>query len=255
MKLYSWNINGIRAGARKGLFTWLSQTETDVLCLQETKAQENQLDFTITHPTNYTSTFVAAKKAGYSGVATYSRLPVISQKIGLDNEKFDVEGRVLISKFSNLTLLNVYFPNGKASTLRLDYKMAFYQAFANFCTELLKTEKNLVICGDVNTAHQEIDLARPKANREISGFLDKERAWIDDFLQLGFVDSFRYLHPNKKDSYSWWSQRSAARQRNVGWRIDYFFVSQNLAKKIKQAAICMDVQGSDHCPIFLELAV
>ena len=254
MKIYSWNVNGIRAIAKKGFFTWIKDLDADIVCLQETKAAPDQLGFDLTEITPYESSFAAAQKKGYSGVVTYSKVKPISIQIGLKENQFDREGRTIVSKYKNFTLFNIYFPNGKASPERLAYKMAYYDFLLEFLKELLKTEKNIIICGDVNTAHQEIDLARPKDNELISGFLKEERAWIDKLLDIGFIDSFRTINPTKKDQYTWWSQRSGARQRNVGWRIDYFFISNNLKKRLKSAEIHNQVQGSDHCPISIEIA-
>ncbi len=253
MKIYSWNVNGIRAIAKKGFFTWLESLDADIICLQETKASVDQLGFDLTNIEPYRAYFTSAEKKGYSGVATYSKIEPLEVQLGLKEKKFDCEGRTIITKYQNFTLFNIYFPNGKASAERLAYKMAYYDFLLDYLRDLLKTEKNIIICGDVNTAHQEIDLARPKENQLISGFLKSERAWIDQLLQIGFVDSFRYLNPSKKDAYTWWSQRSGARKRNVGWRIDYFFLSDQLKKHLQNARIHHETLGSDHCPISIEL--
>ncbi len=254
MKIYSWNVNGIRAIAKKGFFTWIKDLDADVICLQETKASPDQLGFDLTEIVPYQSSFASAEKKGYSGVVTYTKEKPSSIQIGLNENKFDREGRTIVSKYKNFILFNIYFPNGKASPERLAYKMAYYNFLLDYLKELLKTEKNIIICGDVNTAHQEIDLARPKENELISGFLKEERAWIDRLIELGFIDSFRSIHPKEKDRYSWWSQRSGARPRNVGWRIDYFFISKNLEKNLKNAEIHDQIIGSDHCPISIELS-
>jgi exodeoxyribonuclease-3 len=253
MKIYSWNVNGIRAVSKKGFADWIRDGKKDIICLQETKAQEQQLGFDLTQIDDFYSYFASAERKGYSGVVTYSKEKPIEVKYGLGKEKFDQEGRTLITKFPNFTLFNIYFPNGKRSKERLDYKMEYYDFLLDYLKELKKTEKNIIICGDVNTAHREIDLARPKDNEKISGFLDIERAWIDKLLAAGFIDTFRHFHPEEKDKYSWWSMRTRARERNVGWRIDYFFISENLKKNLKKAAIHDDVTGSDHCPISIEL--
>lgn len=273
LRLISWNVNGLRAVMRKGLMDFVGQEKADILCLQEIKADENSLDWQTKNLPNYQfSYFSSAKKKGYSGVAVYSKIKPMSveQHIFAD-EKFDNEGRVLKLEFAwqdllgnanpknkqagntTITLFNVYFPNGKASAQRLQYKMDFYQAFLQIIKKMLAQGKSVIVCGDVNTAHQPIDLARPKANENISGFLPMERAWMDNFLRLGLIDSFRYLYPDAKDQYSWWSYRSGARERNVGWRIDYFFLSQNLAKHLQQTVVLPQVQGSDHCPVGVEL--
>jgi exodeoxyribonuclease-3 len=253
MKIYSWNVNGIRAITKKGFFTWLANLEADIVCLQESKISRDQLSFDLSEIAAYKGYFAFAEKKGYSGVTTYSKIEPIATQIGLHEDKFDREGRTIISQYDNFTLFNIYFPNGKASPERLSYKMDYYNFLLNYLKELLKTEPNIIICGDVNTAHQEIDLARPKENQLISGFLKQERAWLDQLIALGFIDSFRALHPTRKNCYTWWSQRSGARARNVGWRIDYFFISTNLKKNLQRADIHDQVQGSDHCPISIEL--
>jgi exodeoxyribonuclease-3 len=255
MKLYSWNVNGIRAAAKKGFLEWMQKTDADIVCLQETKAQEEQLTFDIRNIDDFSSYFFSAQRAGYSGVATYSKIAPQKVEFGLGKEIFDQEGRVLIHEFEKFSLLNIYFPNGKRSEERLQYKMDFYHFLSKFLQEYKKKQKNIIICGDVNTAHQAIDLARPNDNDDVSGFLPKERAWIDQLLADGFIDSFRFFHPEEKDRYSWWSMRSGARQRNVGWRIDYFFVSSSLKTSLKAADIESQVLGSDHCPISLELSL
>ncbi len=253
MKIYSWNVNGIRAVLKKGFLSWMEKTEADIVCLQETKASPDQLSFDLTQIADYQSYFAWAEKKGYSGVVTYSKKEPQKVQIGLLEDKFDREGRTVITYYKNFVLFNIYFPNGKASPERLAYKMAYYDFLLNYLKELLKTEKNIVICGDVNTAHQAIDLARPKENEQISGFLKEERAWIDQLLELGFIDTFRHLNQETSNRYTWWSQRSGARARNVGWRIDYFFISQNLLPHLRQAEIHEQVMGSDHCPISIEL--
>lgn len=253
MKIYSWNVNGIRAIAKKGFIPWLNQLDADIVCLQESKASPDQLGFDLTEISPYHSFFASAKKKGYSGVVTYSKTLPLKTQVGLQENRFDDEGRTLITKYPNFTLFNIYFPNGKASAERLAYKMAYYNFLLGYLKELLKTEPNIIICGDVNTAHQPIDLARPKENEQISGFLPEERAWLDQLLAAGFIDTYRHLYPNSQDQYTWWSQRSGARSRNVGWRIDYFFISQSLQKNLQKAEIHQQVQGSDHCPISIEL--
>lgn len=253
MQIYSWNVNGIRAVMKKGFLDWFAQTGADIICLQETKAHIDQLGFEFTQIDDYQSIFASAQKKGYSGVATYSRPQPESIQIGLGNPKFDDEGRTIISRYKDFSLFNIYFPNGKASPERLAYKMDYYRYLLDFLKEYKKNHPNIIICGDVNTAHQAIDLARPKENEDISGFLPQERAWIDELLATGFIDSFRHKNTEARDQYTWWSQRSGARQRNVGWRIDYFFISQSLVKNLKNAQIHPAITGSDHCPVSLEL--
>ena len=235
MKIYSWNVNGIRAINKKGFADWIKKDNKDIVCLQETKAHESQLGFDLTQIENFYNHFASAERKGYSGVVTYTKEKPIEVQYGLGEEKFDQEGRTLITKFPNFTLFNIYFPNGKRSKERLKYKMEYYEFLLDYLKELKKTERNIIICGDVNTAHQEIDLARPKDNEQISGFLKIERNWIDQLIKAGFIDSFRHFYPQKKDQYTWWSMRTRARERNVGWRIDYFFISKNLKKNLKKA--------------------
>lgn len=255
MKIYSWNVNGIRAILKKGFLDWISSEKPDILCVQETKAHPDQLGYELKQIENYQVTFASARKAGYSGTAIYSVSAAKKIQIGLGEERFDQEGRTIIYYFPNFVLFNIYFPNGKASKERLAYKMDYYQFLLDYLKDLKKLHENIIITGDVNTAHREIDLARPKANEHISGFLKEERAWIDQLLELGFVDSYRHLNPKKTDAYTWWSQRSGARKRNVGWRIDYFFISKPLIKNLKAAHIHDQVFGSDHCPISIDLAI
>ena len=253
MKIYSWNVNGIRAILKKGFLEWVANEKPDILCLQETKAHPDQLGFELTDIDNFQVSFASAEKAGYSGTATYTSIKPTKIQIGLGEKRFDREGRTIIHYYPNFVLFNIYFPNGKASKERLAYKMDYYYYLLDYLKTLKKQQANIIITGDVNTAHREIDLARPKANEKISGFLAEERKWIDQLLELGFIDSYRHFYPNKTEAYTWWSQRSGARQRNVGWRIDYFFVSQPLLKNLQAASIHEQVLGSDHCPISIEL--
>lgn len=252
MKIYSWNVNGLRAVAKKGFSEWLDKEQPDILCLQETKAAPEQLEDSLRNPTGYSGYFSSAQKKGYSGVATYSKQKPLNIEYGLGIEKFDSEGRVLITDHKDFLLFNVYFPNGKKDQERLNYKMEFYEAILKYFDSLKKKGKKIVICGDVNTAHKEIDLARPKENEKVSGFLPIERAWIDKLISHGYIDTFREFS-KEPNQYTWWDLVTRARDRNVGWRIDYFFVSDNLRGNLKKAWIMPDVMGSDHCPIGLEL--
>jgi exodeoxyribonuclease-3 len=251
MRMISWNVNGIRAVENKGFWDWFGEAQPDVLCLQETKAQPEQLSERLREPAGYDAYWHSAERKGYSGVATFSREPV-SVQYGFGVPEFDVEGRVLISDHDGFWLLNCYMPNGKQSQERLDYKLRFYAALLDYCDGQHAAGRQLVICGDVNTAHKEIDLAHPKENEKISGFLPEERDWIDTYLEHGFVDAFRAFHP-EPDQYTWWSYISRARDRNVGWRIDYFLVSEGLMSRVQDCTIMADVMGSDHCPIALDL--
>lgn len=224
-----------------------------MFCLQETKAHENQLDAAITEIDGYHVYFVSGERKGYSGVALYTKQQPKRVTPGFGIDRFDREGRVLIAEYDQFLLLNVYFPNGQASEERLRYKLDFYDAFLDYINSLREQGKHLIICGDVNTAHKAIDLARPKANETTSGFLPEERAWIDKLLRHGYLDTFRMFHQTP-DHYTWWSFRSRARERNVGWRIDYFFVNEDLKDHLQSAFILPDVMGSDHCPIGIEIA-
>ena len=252
MKLYSWNINGIRAAYRKGMFNWFKQTDPDILCLQEIKAEPYQIPPPLKNTPGYHVYVNAAERKGYSGVATYSKIKPFSVKTGFGIDRFDREGRVLITEYSQFTLFNIYFPNGKKDDERLNYKLDFYDTFLGYADNLVADGKNVVVCGDFNTAHKEIDLARPKNNENRSGFLLIERAWIDTFIDHGYVDTFRYFNKDA-DQYSWWDVKTRARERNVGWRIDYFFVNTAFLPSVKNAFILQNVLGSDHCPVGIEL--
>ncbi|MBI9043916.1 MAG: exodeoxyribonuclease III [Anaerolineaceae bacterium] len=252
MKIVSWNVNGIRAVHKKGAFDELVNLDADIFCIQETKAQKEQLGSDILDIDSYTSEFFSAVRKGYSGVATYSKTEPVDVQFGLGIERFDQEGRTLITEYEKFILYNIYYPNGKASKERLNYKMDFYDAFLEHVEISRKKGKGIVVCGDVNTAHKEIDLARPKENSTKSGFLPEERAWIDKFLDHGYVDTLRIFN-QEPDQYSWWDYKTRARARNVGWRIDYFFVNDEFKNNLKDAFILADVMGSDHCPIGIEL--
>ncbi|MGO5075130.1 exodeoxyribonuclease III [Clostridium sporogenes] len=252
MRIYSWNVNGLRAVAKKNFLEWIGEENPDILCIQETKLQENQLEDSIKNIDGYYSYFSFAHKKGYSGVATYTKEEPISVKHGIGIERFDSEGRILITEFKDFILLNIYFPNGQRDEERLQYKLDFYEALFNYCDELVEEGKKLVICGDYNTAHNEIDLKNPKANEKASGFLRIERDWLDKIIERGYTDTFRNMNPDKI-KYSWWSYRFKARERNAGWRIDYHFVSNNLLDRVENTEILNEVYGSDHCPVMLEL--
>jgi exodeoxyribonuclease-3 len=252
LKLISWNVNGIRAVAKKGLLEWLKRESPDIFCVQETKAWEEQLEDSLININGYFSYFSKPLRKGYSGVAVYTKIKPLSVQFGLGIPEFDTEGRTLILEFENFTLFNIYYPNGKQNPERLKYKLNFYEAFQNVVEDLLRQNKKIVICGDVNTAHKEIDLARPKENANVSGFLPEERAWIDRFLNTGFIDTLRMFN-DKPEVYTWWDMVTRARERNVGWRIDYFFISENLRNNITNAFTMPDIMGSDHCPIGIEL--
>jgi exodeoxyribonuclease-3 len=254
MKILSWNVNGIRAVYKKGFLDWFKKEKPDILCLQETKAMKEQLVDELLNVGGYKSHFSSAERKGYSGTATYSKLNPANVVSGIGVEKFDSEGRFLVTDFGDFILFNIYFPNGKAKKERLQYKMDFNDALLKKLKKLLKHGKKIVICGDVNTAHKEIDLARPKANEKTSGFLPEEREWIDKLLNAGFIDTLRVFN-KKPEQYTWWDMITRARDRNVGWRIDYFFISENLRDNLKSAFILPDVMGSDHCPVGIELTI
>ena len=254
MRIICWNINGIRAIWKKGFPEWFEKEMPDILCLQETKAQQDQLDQAILKFKDYQSYFYAAEKKGYSGVAIYTRHKPIAVKAGLGIPEFDNEGRVIEMEFEKFVLFCVYFPNGGRGPERVKYKLDFYDALFKRANELRKQNRQVIICGDYNTAHKEIDLARPKENVRTSGFLPEERAWIDKIVEMDYVDIFRKYN-QEPGQYTYWDQITRARERNVGWRIDYFFVSPGIVPKIKNAAIHPLVMGSDHCPIELELDV
>lgn len=251
-KILSWNVNGIRAVHKKNELLPVLESGPDILCIQETKASEEQLTKDIRNADGYYSYFSSAEKKGYSGVCIYSKEEPLEISRGFGIERFDSEGRILIAHYKEFVLFNIYFPNGKASKERLKYKMDFYDAFLEYADSLKDKGKKIIVCGDVNTAHTEIDLARPKENETTSGFLPEERAWIDKFISHGYVDTFR-LFTKDGGHYSWWDYKTGARERNIGWRIDYFFVSSNFKNKVKSAFIMNEVMGSDHCPIGIEI--
>lgn len=252
-KLLSWNVNGIRAAHKKGFLDWFRKESADVVCLQETKAMKEQLQQELVEVEGYQSFWCSAERKGYSGVATYTKKSPVSTAIGFGIPRFDDEGRVLVTEFPEFTLFNIYFPNGKRDQVRLDYKLDFYESILKHWETLRKRNRRLVICGDYNTAHQEIDIARPKENASVSGFLRIERDWMDKLVGKGYVDVFRQMNPAKRDQYTWWDLMTRARERNVGWRIDYFFITADLLPHVQDAWISPEVMGSDHCPVGLEL--
>lgn len=254
-KIISWNTNGLRATAKQGHFTPLfKKYKPDILCLQETKVESDQLSEDVRNVKGYYSYFSHPKeKKGYSGVAIYTKEKPIEVFYGMGIPALDTEGRLIGAKFKNFTLINGYYPNGGQGPHRLEYKLKFYEAFLKFILKLRKNGENVIFCGDINTAHEAIDLARPKANEENTGFLPIERAWITKVIENDFLDIWREKNPNKKDVYTYWDIKTGARQRNVGWRIDYFFVDKKLVPKVKNIGTIQDYMGSDHCPITLEL--
>jgi exodeoxyribonuclease-3 len=253
MKLISWNVNGIRAVAKKGFAERIVDFDADIVCLQETKIQLDQLTMDLTEIPGYRSYFHCADRKGYSGTAVYSRIEPRSVSYGLGVELFDHEGRTIEMDFGDFILYNIYFPNGGQGPERLRFKLAFYDAFLDRISSQMEQGKNIILCGDVNTAHREIDLANPAANANISGFMPEERAYMDLFAKKGLVDTFRMLFPDRDRAYTWWSYKTYARSRNVGWRIDYFFVSESMSNRVLQAEILHEIEGSDHCPVSLTI--
>lgn len=251
LKLFSWNVNGIRAAQRKGFLEWLEETRPDVLSVQETKANPDQLDDELKNPSNYHAYWASAERKGYSGVGLYSKIEPVSVEIGLGIEKFDREGRTIIADYGEFVLLTAYFPNGGRDLSRVPFKMDYKEAFLERCNQFRSSGKPVVFCGDVNTAHREIDIARPKDNENRTGFLPIERAWIDRVVEEGYIDTFRSLHPDQVGAYTWWAYWGGGRERNVGWRLDYFFISPDLQNRVASAGIHTDVLGSDHCPVSL----
>jgi exodeoxyribonuclease-3 len=252
MKLISWNVNGIRACLKKGLADFVAAESPDILCLQETKARPEQVELPLEFG-SYHAEWNSAQKPGYSGVAVFSREKPLSVQHGIGVEEHDNEGRVLTHEFTDFYLVNVYTPNAQNELRRLPYRMNWDQAFREYLKNLESKGKPVIFCGDLNVAHQEIDLARPKQNRGSAGFSDEERSGFNALIDSGFIDTFRHFHPDKEGAYSWWSYRAGARANNVGWRIDYFAVSQTFASRLHSADILAGVIGSDHCPVTLEL--
>lgn len=252
MKIISWNVNGLRSIAKKGFFEFLQKEKPDVLAIQEIKVQEDQLSKELLAPHGYHAYFNPARRKGYSGTAIYSKIQPRGVFNGFGDEDLDAEGRVQAADYGDFILFNIYFPNGKMNQTRLEYKLDFYETALKYFDKLIAEGKKLLITGDYNTAHNEIDLARPKENEDVSGFLAIERRWLDKLVSHGYIDCFRELNKNP-GQYTWWSMRSWARKRNVGWRIDYFFCSKNLCSKIKNCYHLTEVTGSDHCPVVLEI--
>ncbi|MDU0157155.1 exodeoxyribonuclease III [Bacillus cabrialesii] len=252
MKLISWNVNGLRAVMRKMDFlSYLKEEDADIICLQETKIQDGQVDL---QPDGYHVYWNYAVKKGYSGTAVFSKLEPLRVMYGIGIDEHDQEGRVITLEFENMFVMTVYTPNSKRGLERIDYRMLWEEALLDYILELDK-KKPVVLCGDLNVAHQEIDLKNPKANRKNAGFSDQERGAFIRFLEAGFVDSFRHVYPDLEGAYSWWSYRAGARDRNIGWRIDYFIVSERLKEQIEDAGISADVMGSDHCPVELMINI
>ena len=249
MKMVSWNVNGLRACVGKNFMEFFNEVDADIFSLQETKLQAGQIDLDLP---NYHQYWNYAEKKGYSGVAVFTKKEPISVTYGIEGEQHNKEGRVITLEFEDFYYVTCYTPNSQQGLARLDYRMEWEDAFRAHLLKL-KEKKSVILCGDLNVAHMEIDLKNPKSNRGNAGFTDEEREKMTELLNAGFIDTFRYLYPDKTDSYSWWSYMGRAREKNVGWRIDYFIVSDSLKDKIQDAAIYSEVFGSDHCPIELEI--
>jgi exodeoxyribonuclease-3 len=255
LKIVTWNVNGLRALLAKTAWEQLQLLEADVICLQEIKTRPDQLSEQQHQFSNgYHASWNSAQKPGYSGVLTLARENPIELDYGIGVDEFDSEGRVIRSRYPDFYLYNIYFPNGQRGQERVDYKLAFYARLLELCDQLHAQNDKIIICGDFNTAHREIDLKIPKENVKTSGFLPEERAWLDIYLQHGFVDAFRQLYPNKIQ-YTWWTYRLNARQRGIGWRLDFFMVSESLMNQVNEVIIHEDIYGSDHCPVSIDLDV
>lgn len=254
MRIVSWNINGLRSLYKQGYWQWFEKEKPDIFCLQEIKAESSQLAPEVALPEGYFAYFNSSRtRKGYSGVALYTKVKPLEVHYDVLENGLDEEGRLIEAVFDDFVLINGYFPNGGQGPERLEYKFKFYDAFLKHIKKLVKQGKSVIFCGDVNTAHEAIDLARPKENEGNTGFLPEERAWLDEVVSAGFIDTFRHFYPTKTGAYTYWDQKTAARDRNVGWRIDYFFVSPDLISKVKKSEIHSSVLGSDHCPIEIEL--
>ena len=257
MRILSWNVNGIRAVEKKGFITWMEDEGADAVCLQETKARPEQLSLKLLEIRGktgepYFAYWASAKKPGYSGVAIYTKTKALDvRNLGLS--EYDNEGRVLQIDLEKFTLISAYFPNSQDAGKRLDYKLGFCDAILKLCENYRQQKRHFVLCGDYNIAHTPIDLARPRENEGTAGYLPEERAWMDTFTAAGFVDTFRHFHPGEKDHYSWWSYRMNARERNVGWRIDYHCTDPEFLPSLKSSIIRPEVYGSDHCPVELNV--
>ena len=254
MKIISWNVNGIRSVGSKGFFEWIEKESPDIICVQETKANANQLEPSYTAPFGYQSFWHSAKKPGYSGVAIFAKVSTAPKDVieGLGVSSIDDEGRVLTAEFGDFTLVNAYFPNSQREHGRLGYKLEFCDVMFKYCQKLRKEGRSVILCGDYNIAHKEVDLKNPKPNVNNAGFLPAERAWMDKFVDAGWVDSFRHFN-KEPGNYSWWSYRPGVREKNIGWRIDYHCVNSEFASSLKSATIRCDIFGSDHCPVAIEL--
>jgi len=252
VKITTWNVNGFRAILRKDAFTWVNEIDPDVLCLQETKVQLDQISDEEATLDGYNAVWNSAERKGYSGVVTFHKKEPLEVEKGIGFDRFDNEGRVIRSKYVDFHLFNIYFPNGGQGNKRVPYKLEFYEKLLEICDQLHENGENVIITGDFNTAHNEIDLANPKSNEKNTGFLPEEREWIDKYLDHNFLDAFREIYPEREE-YTWWTYRYNARKNNVGWRLDYFLVTESFMDRVEDVVIHGDIMGSDHCPVSLIL--
>jgi len=254
MKLYSWNVNGIRAAEKKGFVDWLQETQPDILAVQETKAHPDQLSDALLNPEGYHTYWAAAEKKGYSGVALYTKTEPNNVQIGLGIEKFDNEGRTILAEYDDFNLIATYVPSASKGADFVPFKLEYCQALLDQCNAWRDAGKGVIVCGDINISHKEIDLARPDSNHKTTGFMPEERAFLDKwFDEEGYIDSYRHFNPDEEGAYSWWSYRGGARSRNVGWRLDYFILSPEMLEHLDAASIETDIMGSDHCPVTIAL--
>jgi exodeoxyribonuclease III len=253
MKIISWNVNGIRAVHKKGLIEFIEREDPDIFCVQETKAMPEQCEPILMTPAGRVSFWSSAKRKGYSGVATFLKKPPLAKAFGIGIEEYDSEGRIVVTEHDDFTLYNIYFPNGGSGAVRHDFKQQFLRDLSAHLKPLVKAGKPIVVVGDYNVAHREIDIYDPKGLSGESGFLPEERAWFDSFLEMGFVDTFRHFHPDEPDRYTWWSYVERGRLGNRGWRIDYICVTPNLVSRLRRAEVLDGQMGSDHCPVLLEM--
>jgi exodeoxyribonuclease III len=253
MNIISYNLNGLRSAIKKGFIEWLTESNPDIICLQEIKATQNDIDVAAIEALGYHTYWYPAQKKGYSGVAVFSKQLPENVSHGHAYEQSDFEGRVIVLKYKEFTLINAYFPSGTSGEIRQAYKYQWLDEFYEYITELKKTQPNLIVCGDYNICHKAIDIHDPVSNKKSSGFLPEERAWMDKWFDAGFVDSFRVFN-DQPHEYSWWSQRAASRERNKGWRIDYISISEGIKARLKSAGILQSVKHSDHCPVTIELS-
>jgi len=252
MKIVSYNVNGIRAALGKDFIGWLKEANPDILCIQETKANPTQFDVSLFEDLGYHCYWHSAEKKGYSGVGLLTKIKPDNVFYGVGVDKFDSEGRTVRADIGDITIISAYHPSGTTGGIRQDFKMEWLENFHNYANELKKERPNLILSGDVNICHKEIDISNPKKKKGVSGFLPEEREWVSNFLDSGFIDTFR-VFDQSPDKYSWWSYRAGSRGKNLGWRIDYHFVTENLRERLKDAAIWSEVVHSDHCPVYLEL--